>query len=147
MTRKPLFINANNTGYLPSECGKTLTVGEFIERLEDFEEDRPVYLRFDNGYTYGSINRYDFNRAEDVGEFLEDLDLGEEEDLEPLYINANNNGYLPSECGTTLTVEELIKRLEDFEEDRPVYLRFDNGYTYGSIRRYHFTEELGEDSE
>lgn len=143
MKRKALFINANKNGYVPSECGTTLTVGELIKLLEDYEEDRPVYLRFDNGYTYGSISRYDFNRAEDVGEFLED-DLGKEE--EPLYINANNNGYLPSQCGSTLTVEELIKRLKDFQEDRPVYLRFDNGYTYGRISRYDFNraEDLGE---
>ena len=55
MKRKLVFINANNDGYEPSQCGPTLTVGELIELLSDFDEDRPVYLRFDNGYTYGSI--------------------------------------------------------------------------------------------
>jgi len=60
MTKEPLFINANNNGYEPSQCGRTLTVGELIELLSYFEEDRPVYLKFDNGYTYGSIGENDF---------------------------------------------------------------------------------------
>ena len=77
MTREPLFINANNNGYEPSQCGSTLTVGELIELLSYFDEDRPVYLRFDNGYTYGSIGEHDFNTAEDLGE-EEEEDLGEE---------------------------------------------------------------------
>ena len=76
MTREPLFINANNNGYEPSQCGSTLTVGELIELLSYFDEGRPVYLRFDNGYTDGSIGEHDFNTAEDLGE--EEEDLGEE---------------------------------------------------------------------
>ena len=60
MTRKSLFINANRNGYVPSQCGRTLTVGELIDLLSDFDEDSPVYLKHDNGYTYGSIEEYDF---------------------------------------------------------------------------------------
>ena len=78
MTREPLFINANNNGYEPSKCGRTLTVGELIELLSYFDEDRPVYLRFDDGYSYGSIGEYDFNTAEDLGEFEEELEEEEE---------------------------------------------------------------------
>lgn len=77
MKTNPLFINANNNGYEPSQCGSTLTVGELIEILSYFEEDQPVFLRFDNGYSYGSIGEHDFNTAEDLGEFEEDS--GEEE--------------------------------------------------------------------
>ena len=80
MTREPLFINANNNGYEPSQCGRTLTVGELIELLSYFDEGRPVYLRFDDGYSYGSIGEYDFNTAEDVGEFEEEEELEEEEE-------------------------------------------------------------------
>ena len=68
MTRKPVFINANNNGYEPSQCGPTLTVGELIELLSDFDENTPVYLRFDNGYTYGSIGEDDLIKAEELGE-------------------------------------------------------------------------------
>ena len=78
MTREPLFINANNNGYEPSQCGRTLTVGELIELLSYFDESRPVYMRFDDGYSYGSIGEYDFNTAEDLGEFEEEEELEEE---------------------------------------------------------------------
>jgi len=65
MTTKPVFINANNNGYEPSQCGRTLTVGELIELLTDYDEDRPVYLRFDNGYTYGSLTEDDVIEEEE----------------------------------------------------------------------------------
>lgn len=42
-----------------------MTVGELIRFLEDFEEERPVYLRNDNGYTYGSITERDITPAEE----------------------------------------------------------------------------------
>ena len=66
---------------------------------------------------------------------------------EALFINTNNNGYEPSQCGRTITVGELINLLSDFDEDMPIYLRFDNGYSYGSIREDDFIEELVEDEE
>jgi len=68
MTRKAIFINANNNGYLPSQCGPTLTVGELIELLSYFEEDQLVYLRFDNGYTYGSLAEEDVITADELEE-------------------------------------------------------------------------------
>ncbi|WP_417342044.1 hypothetical protein [Evtepia gabavorous] len=64
---KALFIDGKRNGYGPDQCGRTLTVGELIEILEDFDEDRPVYLRNDSGYTYGSITERDINAAEDLG--------------------------------------------------------------------------------
>lgn len=63
---KALFIDAKRMGYCPQQCGKTLTVRELISILEDFEEDRPVYLRHDNGYTYGSIVEYDISTQEEL---------------------------------------------------------------------------------
>lgn len=66
--KKALFINGNRNGYEPDQCGRTLTVGELIALLSDFDEYRPVYLRNDNGYTYGSIREQDFNTVEDLGE-------------------------------------------------------------------------------
>lgn len=64
---KALFIDGKRNGYGPDQCGRTLTAGELIEILEDFDEDRPVYLRNDSGYTYGSITERDINTAEDLG--------------------------------------------------------------------------------
>lgn len=51
-----VFIKGRRDGYTPSQCYETLTVRELIEVLEDFDGDMPVYLRNDNGYTYGSIS-------------------------------------------------------------------------------------------
>ena len=59
-----LFIEGNRNGYAPSQCGRTMTVGELVSYLNDFDEETPVYLRNDNGYTYGSITERDFSEAE-----------------------------------------------------------------------------------
>lgn len=50
-----IFIEGRRNGYTPSQCGETMTVGEMISWLEQFDEDAPVYLKNDNGYTFGSI--------------------------------------------------------------------------------------------
>lgn len=63
---KALFISTNRDGYAPSQCGKTLTVGELKELLDNYDDDEPVYFKNDNGYTYGSISEDDIN-----GEYLE----------------------------------------------------------------------------
>ena len=39
-----------------------------IEVLSHFDDDRPVYLRNDNGYTYGNITDWDIYPAEDLEE-------------------------------------------------------------------------------
>ena len=44
-----------------------------------------------------------------------------------------------------MTVGELIRYLEDFDEDTPVYLKHDNGYTYGGIRWNSFEDDVTED--
>lgn len=54
-----VFIEGKRNGYSPEQCGSTLTVGELIERLQNYDEDAKIYLRNDNGYTYGSINDWD----------------------------------------------------------------------------------------
>ena len=64
-----LFINGKKNGYDTNQCGKTLTVGELIEILQEYDEDSPVYLRNDNGYTYGSITRSDIYISDELGEY------------------------------------------------------------------------------
>jgi len=51
-----------------------------------------------------------------------------------IYINGNRNGYGPDQCGRTLTVAELIEFLNQFDDETPVYLKNDGGYTFGSIQ-------------
>ena len=59
-----LFINGKRNGYSPEQCGITLTVGELIEILQGCDPDMEVYLKNDNGYTYGSITDYDIYEDE-----------------------------------------------------------------------------------
>lgn len=63
---KALYIEGNRNGYDIDQCGRTLTVGELIDLLSEYDEDRPVYLRNDNGYTYGNITAYDVHTHEEV---------------------------------------------------------------------------------
>ena len=65
--------------------------------------------------------------------------------MRPIYIEGKRNGYGIDQCGQTLTVGELIEILEQFDYDRPIYLRNDNGYTYGSVQMDSVTE--GEEDE
>lgn len=58
---KALFINGRRDGYGVDQCGRTMTVGELIEYLAEFDEDAEVYLKNDNGYTYGRITEDDIN--------------------------------------------------------------------------------------
>lgn len=64
-----LFINGKRNGYGIDQCGKTLTVGELIETLQEYDEDFLVYLRNDNGYTYGSITRDDICTDDELDEY------------------------------------------------------------------------------
>ena len=59
-----LFIEGKRNGYGIDQCGETLTVGELIELLQDYDEDTPIYLRNDGGYTYGSITERDIESTE-----------------------------------------------------------------------------------
>lgn len=52
---------------------------------------------------------------------------------EVVYLNTHRTGYSAASCGETLTVEELIEILEQYEPGTPVYFNNDNGYTYGNI--------------
>lgn len=61
--------------------------------------------------------------------------------MEVLYIEGRRNGYGIDQCGNTMTVGELIEFLQDFDEDTPIYLKNDNGYTYGSITESSFEED------
>lgn len=59
-----LFIEGRRNGYTPDQCGRTMTVGDLIEYLSQFDEDMPVYLNNDNGYTFGSIDERSFEEEE-----------------------------------------------------------------------------------
>ena len=62
---KALFIEGRRNGYNPAQCGRTMTAGELIAYLEQFDEDTKVYLNNDYGYTYGSIDEMSFEEQDD----------------------------------------------------------------------------------
>lgn len=74
-----VFINGSRNAYSPDQV-ETMTVGELAEMFrqlaECYGEDAPVFLRNDNGYTYGSIRHSDINEGnfDDHGH----VELGEE---------------------------------------------------------------------
>ena len=62
---KYLKLEPQKTGYSVSQVRETMTVGELKSLLEYYDDELPIYLSFDNGYTYGGITEYEFNEVED----------------------------------------------------------------------------------
>lgn len=63
-----LFFYASRDAYSASDCiEKTMTVGDLLDFLQDFDEETPIVLNFDSGYTYGFINesRFEVEYAEE----------------------------------------------------------------------------------
>ncbi len=60
-----LVLNTVREGYGTDQVGGTMTAGELIRFLEDYDEDTPIFLSFDKGYTYGSIMEKNFDEIED----------------------------------------------------------------------------------
>lgn len=50
-----LYINSIREGYSTNQCRKTMTVGELIELLQNYEPETEIFIKNDGGYTYGSI--------------------------------------------------------------------------------------------
>ena len=63
-----LYINAVREGYEIDQIRHTMTVGQLMNWLEQFDEDTPVYLKHDRGYTYGGNTEYKFEESEDEEE-------------------------------------------------------------------------------
>lgn len=68
MEKQLLFLDARREGYSIDKIHSTMTVGELISFLQDFDEDLPIYLSHDNGYTYGGIREGSFHESENEDE-------------------------------------------------------------------------------
>lgn len=55
MEKQVVLIDVEREGYSFDQVAKTMTVGELIDYLSQFNSDSEVYLSNDNGYTYGGI--------------------------------------------------------------------------------------------
>ena len=60
-----LFIEGRRNGYGTDQCGRTMTVREMIEWLEQYDDDTEIFLINDNGYTYGNIDERSFIEPEE----------------------------------------------------------------------------------
>lgn len=58
-----MIIYTKREGYGLGQDYNTLTVGELIEFLQDFDENEKIHLAFNDGYAYGGI-RYDMFEAD-----------------------------------------------------------------------------------
>ena len=61
MNPTKLIIEARREAYSTEYTEQTMTVAELREYLEQFDENLPVYLSHDNGYTYGAITEHRIN--------------------------------------------------------------------------------------
>ena len=59
-----LIIEATRKAYSLKDLRRTMTVGEMIEYLQQFDEETPIAVSHDNGYTYGTITAYNFSELE-----------------------------------------------------------------------------------
>lgn len=64
-----LMIKGRREAYRAEDLlHKTVTVGELIAYLEQFDDDTKVVLNNDNGYTYGSIDYESFEETDEEEE-------------------------------------------------------------------------------
>lgn len=67
--------------------------------------------------------------------------------MDKLIINTMREGYGLDQIKNTMTVAELKALLDDYEDETPIYLSFDNGYTYGGIIEERVELAEGDDEE
>lgn len=125
---KLVYLEGKIMGYSIEDLKeKTLTVEELIGMLLDCDGDAKVYIRNDNGYTYGALN-----------EIWDDY---EDEEDGVVFLRGSWDGYTPDQCGETLTVDELIEELENYEEDMPVFINYTSDGIYGALSEVEYDEE------
>ena len=64
--------------------------------------------------------------------------------MEKLIYSTFREGYGIDQIRNTMTVGKLIDFLSIYDENTPIYLSFDNGYTYGGITDDRFEEDCKE---
>lgn len=62
---KNLIINTRREGYSTSQVNGTMTIGDLISYLEQFDSSEKVFLSFDNGYTFGGLSCFDIEEQEE----------------------------------------------------------------------------------
>ena len=60
-------------------------------------------------------------------------------------IEVTRDGYSVGQVYETMSVIELIEKLEKFDPEACVYTSHDNGYTFGGINEWDFDEKEEDD--
>jgi len=64
-----LIINTRKDTYHKEEAAlSSITVGELINFLRQFDDDEAIVLSFNNGYTYGRLSEYRIEQIEEEEE-------------------------------------------------------------------------------
>ena len=76
--------------------------------------------------------------SDEYGYCVFGFDIEENDGFKGLFIDGTRSGYAPEQCDETMTINQLIEKLEDLRDchnagNYPVFLYNDNGYTYGHI--------------
>ncbi len=58
-----LFFDARREGHSPDQICSTMTAGELMDFLSQYDEDTPIYTTHDNRYTYGGIREDMFSEV------------------------------------------------------------------------------------
>lgn len=61
---KALIIDAKRERYSISQIRRTLTVGELKDLLEEYDDETPIYLSHDDGYSYGGLSYDSLNEKD-----------------------------------------------------------------------------------
>ena len=69
MAKKVIVFEARRDGYGIDQIEEPVTVGELMRMLKDWDEDTPIILSHDGGYTYGSLSRTAYIREEHEGDY------------------------------------------------------------------------------
>lgn len=119
-----LTLEANRSCYSPNQIDKTstMTVGELISYLSDYDEETPVIFSSDNGYTYGELHSYEIREEYSEGEELEE---DKEEDLDIWGDDEEDDSPVEEEEGIDIIgdvelTEEPVKELEEEDYAEPV---------------------------
>lgn len=73
--RKGVFIEGSRRGYGPDQVeGDTITVGELIKILGNFDPTAKIFIRNDRGYTYGEITGSSIHSGMYNDEGMDELD-------------------------------------------------------------------------
>lgn len=63
-----VIMEVHRSGYAPSQIRHTMTIGELIAELEQYDPESKIYTSHDDGYTYGGISWCDFTEREEADE-------------------------------------------------------------------------------